>query len=387
MAEQNQDGQEKTEEPTPRRLEKAREEGQVARSRELTTMGVLLAGTGYLAVLGHQLAADLAEIMRNGLNLSPERARSAQSLFLYFEEMLYASFIALAPFLVVVLAAAALSPMLLGGWSFSTKAMAFKFERMDPIKGLKKIFALRGLMELGKALAKFAVVLAMLVALLWWQGGDYLALGRSDPKSDLVEAAELIAWAFLILSLALVVIAAVDVPFQIWDHTRQLRMTKQEVKDEYKETEGKPEVKSKIASLQREAAMRRMMESVPQADVVVTNPTHYAVALRYKEGAMGAPVLVAKGRDLTARRIRELAAEHGVPILRAPLLARAVYASVELDREIPQGLYLAVAQVLAYVFQLRRARSEGGPSPAPPDPDHLPVPEEFLERRPPGRRA
>lgn len=374
MAERD-DAQERTEQATPRRREQAREKGQIPRSRELNTMGVLLMGCAGLLLLGPGMLQSLMDIMRWGFSLAPGQAIDVAVLPIMLEEALLAGVWALAPFLLVVLIAALLAPLALGGWSFAGSALGFKWERLDPVKGLGRVFGLRGLMELAKALVKFVLVAGVAVLLLWEQLDELMALGRQPLRAALTDAASLVALSLLVLCGALVFIAAVDVPFQLWQHGRQLRMTRQEIKEEFKETEGKPEVKSRIRNLQREVAQRRMMGEVPKADVIVTNPTHYAVALRYDPDVMAAPRLVAKGADLVALRIRQVGDRHGVTIVSAPALARAIYATTRLEHEIPVGLYLAVAQVLAYVFQLRRYREDGGEAPVPLT--ELPIPDEF----------
>jgi flagellar biosynthetic protein FlhB len=279
------------------------------------------------------------------------------------------------PFLTLLLVAALVSPLVLGGWTLSSESVAFKPERLNPVQGLRRLISLNGLAELAKALAKFVVLAGATGLFLWSEMDRLLHLGRQPLAPALADAADILGSAFLVLCGALVLIAAVDVPYQFWQHRYRLRMSRQELKEEYKETEGKPEVKSRIRNLQREIARRRMMQEVPKADVVVTNPTHYAVALRYVAETMTAPRLVAKGADLVALRIRDLAAEHGVPVIGAPPLARALYNNTRLNQEIPAGLYLAVAQVLAYVFALQRYRTHGGQAPAPPA--DLPVPDEL----------
>jgi len=231
-------------------------------------------------------------------------------------------------------------------------------------------------MELAKALAKFVLILGLAVFLLWWKIDDLLGVGRSGLIPALGEGANLILTSFLIISAATILIAAVDVPFQFWEHNRQLKMTKQELKDELKETEGRPEVKSQLRALQQELAYRRMMEEVPKADVIVTNPAHYAVALRYDQATMRAPRVVAKGVDLVAERIKQLGKQHKVILFPAPMLARSLYYSTRIDQEIPAGLYLAVAQVLAYIFQLLESRRvQDVPIPSPPK--DLPIPDEL----------
>lgn len=236
------------------------------------------------------------------------------------------------------------------------------------------MFGSHGAMELLKALAKFALIGAMIIALLWGKSGELMHLGIETPGAALAHAGSMLAWAFLLITLPLAVVVMVDVPFQLWQHAKQLRMTRQEVRDEMKETDGSPEVKARIRKLQRELAERRMMAEVPKADVIITNPAHYSVALRYDQGTMRAPRLVAKGRDLIAAEIRRVAVEANVTCVQAPPLARAVYHGVELNQEVPAALYKAVAQVLAYVYQLRMARQEHGVEPDFPD---LAIPEEW----------
>ncbi|MCP4041718.1 MAG: flagellar biosynthesis protein FlhB [Gammaproteobacteria bacterium] len=371
------DSQEKTEQATPRRLQKAKEKGQVSRSKELTTMGVLVLGAIGLLTFGPGILEGMATVMRFCFVLTPAQIRDENMILHMLIEAVFTMGILVTPFFVLVIAAMLLSSLALGGWSFAVSAMEFKWEKMDPVKGLKRVFGLRGLMELGKALAKFIIVAIVAVLLLWTQLDDLLILGRQPLTLALGNATHMIAWSFLIVCSALILIAAVDVPFQLWEHARQLKMSRQEVKDEYKETEGKPEVKSKIRNLQREVAQRRMMEEVPNADVIVTNPTHFAVALRYDPETMPAPILVAKGADLVAARIRQVGANNRITLVSAPILARALYFNARLDQEIPTGLYVAVAQVLAYVFQLKNYSREGGMKPVPINPDTLEVPDEL----------
>ena len=279
---------------------------------------------------------------------------------------------AIAPFLLILLAASIIGPVSLGGWIFSAEAMAPKASRMNPLAGLKRMFSVQALVELLKALAKFILILLVgLFVLSAWQG-DLLSLVHEPIESAILHAMTVVGWSALWMSCGLILIAAVDVPFQLWSSKQKLMMTKQEVRDEYKDSEGKPEVKQRIRQLQREMAERRMMQSVPDADVVITNPTHFAVALKYDPAKGSAPVLLAKGGDFTALKIREIATEHKVMVLESPALARAVFYSTELDQEIPAGLYLAIAQVLAYVYQLRQYQAGKGKRPGPlPD---VPIP-------------
>ena len=374
MAEENDNSQEKTEEATPRRLEKAREDGQTARSKELATMAVLLAGAGGLLIFGKGLAISLEQIMRGAFVL--ERGEIFDTRFMSTQLIgsAWEATAAVSPLLLLLLIASIAGPIGIGGLLFSGKAIAPKLNRMDPFKGLKRMFSARSLVELVKALAKVGLVLAVALLILNLRTGDLLSISEEPAVPAMVHVLWTLGWSFFFLSCATIVIAAIDVPFQIYDHQKKLRMTKQEVKDEYKDTEGKPEVKGKIRQLQREMAQRRMMQDVPTADVVITNPTHYAVALKYDQKSMGAPVVVAKGSDEVAFKIMEIAREHKVEVLRTPPLTRAVYHNTKIGEEIPDGLYMAVAQVLAYIFQLRQFRKGHAAKPTMPK---LPIPRDM----------
>jgi flagellar biosynthetic protein FlhB len=366
-------GQERTERATPRKQQESRDKGIVPRSRELNTVALLVAGSAGALMLGGGVIASLGDLMRTSFRFDHARATDAAGLTAALGDGFFAAFNALLPLLGLLIVITLVASVAIGGLHFSPKALSFQWERVSPMKGMARMFSAQALMELVKALAKFLLVGAIAVAWLWHEAPAFLALGELPAETGLAEAAHLIGWAFLVVSLGTILIAAVDVPFQLWSHARQLRMTKQEVRDELKETDGKPEVKAQVRRMQREMAQRRMMQEVPKADVIVTNPTHYAVALRYDAGRMRAPRVVAMGADLVALRIRELGREHRVPLFEAPPLARALYFSAELNQEIPEGLYLAVAQVLAYVFQLREAR----PGAAPKAPGDLPIPPEL----------
>lgn len=374
MAEENEDGQEKTEQATPKREHEAREEGQVARSRELSTMAALMVAAISFYMIGGRMISDIESMMHGFLGIQRQWAFDPHAIPLALSTMAEDFLLMLLPFLMIMLVISLLSPLALGGWSLSTKAMAFKPERLDPIKGLSRVFAKRGLMELLKALAKFALITGMAGLFIWTHLDELLLVGSSSIHEGLRHATSLSLQAFLIIGFSTVLIAIVDVPFQLWDNANKLKMTKQEVKEEMKQTEGRPEVRSRIRTLQQEVASRRMMEEVPKADVIVTNPDHYAVALRYEQGSMGAPRLVAKGVNETAARIRDLAAKHAITVLRTPPLARALYFSTRIGDEIPEGLYVAVAQVLAYVYRLREQAAGEAPPPAPVD---LPIPDEL----------
>lgn len=374
MAE-NENDQERTEEPTAKKLQEAREKGQVPRSRELGTVAMLLFGSGALLILGGIMGDRLAALFRRALSLGPDRIFSEHALERALADSWVEALLALFPFATVMMVVSLLPSLALGGWIWSGQALTPDWKRINPLSGLKRLLGVQGLAELGKALAKVGLVGALAWALFDNVVEDVLRLGHRDVQGAVVESMELAGWVLLKLSAVLVIVAAIDVPFQLWQHRRKLRMTRQELREESKLTEGNPEVKGRIRQLQREVANRRMMAEVPKADVIVTNPQHFAVALRYDAKGMGAPRVIAKGTDLVAGRIRALAASHRVPLFAAPPLARALYYSTELNQEIPAGLYLAVAKVLAYVYQLRTDMEP------PLPPEDLQVPEEFLRPR------
>ncbi len=369
------DGQERTEQATPKRLQESKEKGQVPRSKELGTVATLLTAAGMFIAIGDNMLTGLADLLVHNFTLSREEVFDSGILFSRFLNTVIEALSILAPFFIMLALAAVVASIALGGWNFSAQAMSFKWDKLDPVKGLGRVFSWRGLVEMFKGLAKFVLVATAAILLLSFQGDHFLALGGEPLPMALAHTGDLLTWSFLAISSVLLLVVAIDVPFQLWDHARQLKMTRQEVKEEGKQTEGSPEVKGKQRRLQMEVAQRRMMEEVPKADVVVTNPTHYAVALRYDQEAMGAPVVVAKGADLIAQQIRSIAREHQVPVLEAPPLARAIYHSTELNAPIPEGLYRAVAQVLAYVYHLRQGPIYNREGQAP-DLD-LPIPEEF----------
>lgn len=366
---------ERTEPASPRRIEQAREKGQVARSRELTTVAILLAAGGSLIFMGGGMMEHMRALMRNSLTLdrsvifNPEQM--LQQLHLHSLDIL----LAILPFLGLMMVVTVASSVMISGWLFTVQALAPDFSRLDPLKGFTRIISWSGMVEMLKAVAKSALIGGVALWVVWQDVEGVVSLVAEPLEAGLPHLARLVGFNFMAVAGSMLLIVAIDVPFQLWNHSRQLKMTKEEVRQEAKETEGDPHVKARIRQLQREAARRRMMAEVPKADVIVTNPTHYAVALRYQEGRMGAPQVVAKGAALLAQRIRELGEENHVPILEAPPLARALYRHAELGQEIPAKLYTAVAEVLAYVYQLRRYRTYGGT--APETPRELPVPPEL----------
>lgn len=362
--------QEKTEQPTPKRLADARRKGQIARSRDLTTMlmmlgaGLTLAATG--AWTGTRLLTLMAEIFsqdRMAL-FNPEMAIDT------FYGAIIDALLALTPFFVAMTLIALASPLALGGWAMSGEAIKFDPSRLDPVKGMGRVFGVRGLTEMLKALAKFVVVGLVAGIMLWVKLDEISALAQHEVSPAIRETFSLVLFSFFVVSAGTILIALVDVPLQMWQHTKQLKMSRQELKEEFKDTDGRPEVKGRIRQMQQEMAQRRMMEDVPKADVVITNPTHFSVAIRYDSENMGAPRVVASGADETAFAIRRVANEHAVPLLEAPMLARALFHTTKVGDEVPRELYLAVAQVLAYVFQIK----EGTDGLVAPDPD---VPPEY----------
>lgn len=357
------DGQERTEDATPRRLQQAREKGQVARSKELASVSVLVVGSVALMWFGDALARGLYSVMGRLFNLSREEIFDHVKLFDIALGSLTSLLMPLLLILITLFIAAVAGAAGVGGISFSMEAAMPKASKMNPLSGLKRMVGLQSWVELIKSILKVALVSGMAFYLIDAAKEDLFQLSMDVYPQNIFHALDILLNFILLISCSLLVVVAIDIPFQIWQHANQLKMTKQEVKDEYKDTEGKPEVKGRIRMLQREAAQRRMMSEVPQADVIVTNPEHFSVALRYKQDTDRAPIVVAKGTDHMALKIREIAREHDIYVIPAPPLARALYHSTELEQQIPDGLFTAVAQVLAYVFQLKQYRKRGGERP------------------------
>lgn len=374
------EGQERTEEATPRRLEKAREEGQVARSRELGAAFVVIAGIAVLMVMGEGLTITLEDIFRDNFSLDARDAHDEAMMFAHLRLALLETIKTLAPFFMFLLVAGIASSAVMGGVLFSGKALMPKFSRLNPLEGIKRMFSVKALVELVKSILKVSVLTGIALLVLNNAADDLFLMGNQAVVPAMAHAMDLLTWSTLYICAGLILIAAVDVPYQLWDYAQNLKMTMQQVKDEMKDIEGKPEVKGRIRQLQREMARRRMMQAVPEADVVITNPTHFAVALKYDTKGSGAPVLVAKGVDVLALKIREIANAHKVAVVEAPALARAVYFTTEVDQEIPQRLYVAVARVLAYVFQLRSYRPGKGRKPILPNELGVPSDLRFEDR-------
>jgi flagellar biosynthetic protein FlhB len=360
-------GAERTEQATPKRLEEARKKGQVPRSTELSMAAVCIAAAAAIYTLGGGAAGKFAELMRGALAISPQQAVGEGVIWPALMDAGLRAVLIVLPILGATFFAALAAPLAIGGWNFSGQALMPQFSKLNPAAGLGRMFSARGTVELGKGIAKVLVVSLIGWVLLKGMTPQMMGLSSEPLQGAIGHSAALVGYALLVLCFGLVAIAAFDVPFQLWQHSRDLKMTREEVKEEYKESEGSPETRGRIREAQRALARGRMLQEVPKADVVITNPTHYAVALRYDEARNRAPIVVAKGSDLLAAKIREIAAENGVPLVAAPPLARALFRSVELGHEVPAALYVTVAQVLTYVYQLKAAREHGAAPPAPPN--------------------
>ncbi|MBV2235143.1 MAG: flagellar type III secretion system protein FlhB [Sterolibacterium sp.] len=366
---------ERTEPASSRRLEQAREDGRVPNSRELSAFMVLLAGVSILWMMGGWFAQQAKQLLRHGLSFGRDQAFDSHALSNAFLSLSVEAMVLLAPLFLVAVVGALAGPLMLGGVVFSSKALAPDFNRINPLSGLKRIFSVQGPAELVKSVLKALLVGSVVYWVVAHQQGALFALLSQPLERSVISFVDILLFAMLALVSGVALIAAIDVPFQLWQYHSKLRMTKEEVRQEHKEQEGDPQVKGRIRSQQREMARRRMMADVPKADVVVTNPTHFAVALKYDSGQMGAPQVIAKGINLVAQNIRELAAAHEVPLLEAPPLARALYRHCDIGEQIPAALYSAVAEVMAYVYQLQQALA--GDALPPQAPQALPVPAEL----------
>jgi flagellar biosynthetic protein FlhB len=375
MADSDQSSEDRTLEPSARRLEKARSEGQVPRSRDLSHLMILGTAALGFSLLGSSFADSCRHILTRGLTFDLASATEPSRMGGRLAELALDGVRAALPMLAAMMAASLAAPLLIGGWNFALDTVAPRFERLDPIQGIQRLFSLSSLVDLGKVL---------LVAVLLSLVGASFIMGHMEQLQDLAlqslpsAAAQLttiLMSAFTVMAATLAVTAAIDVPWQMFRYRDRMMMTFQEAKQEDKEMQGDPRLRQRVRSAAREMARKRMMAAVPSADVVITNPTHFAVALKYSESMNRAPRVVAKGMDELAARIRELAAENGVPQLEAPPLARALYRHVEIGAEIPAALYTAVAQVLAYVYQLRRYRDGEGARPT--EPRDIEVPDGF----------
>lgn len=370
------DSGEKTEEPTAKKLSDARKKGQIARSKDLGTMFVLVGSAFALMLMGNALVQALSTMMKRLFTLSRQETMDVHALSsVVLSGSSAVVFPMLAIFFIIILAAF-IGNTMLGGMAFSWEAMAPKANRLSPFAGFKRMFGVQAAVELLKSIMKFFVVFFVAFTLLSGLFEQILGLSLEATPTNFEHAVNMLLWMFLALALSIGIIVAIDAPYQVWNHTRQLKMTKQEIKDEYKSTEGNPEIKGRIKQTQYEMSQRRMMSEVPNSDVVITNPTHYSVALKYDPNVGGAPKLVAKGLDEMAMHIRTIAKEHGVEIIQSAALARSLYYTAEVDQDIPEELYAAVAQVLAFIFQLNEHKKGRGKRPIPIA-KTLPIPDEF----------
>lgn len=370
--------QEKTEPASARRIEQAREDGRVPQSRELSAFLVLLAGISVFWTLGGWMKDHATGLMRRALSFDQVQAFDQYAMMQAFLWRALDALLIVAPVFLLAMVAAVAGPLMLGGVLFSAKALTPDFKRMNPISGVGRIFSMHGVGEMIKAILKALLVGGVVYWVVSRQYGSLFAMLMQPLSGALTAFAEVVLFALLSLIAGVALIAAIDVPFQLWQYYKNLRMTREELRQEHKEQEGDPQLKGRIRSQQREIARRRMMSEVPQADVVVTNPTHFAVALKYDAARMKAPQVVAKGMNQVAARIRELAREHQVPLLEAPPLARALHRHCELEAEVPASLYTAVAEVMAYVHQLNQYRAGAPQFKEPPQqPQNLAVPSEM----------
>ncbi|QTH71074.1 flagellar biosynthesis protein FlhB [Pseudoalteromonas xiamenensis] len=369
-------GQERTEEPTSKKIDEARKKGQIARSKELGTTFVLIFSAIALLMYGPGIAKGLYNLMGRMLTLNRNETYDTTKMFAVWGSAFSELIFPMAMFVFVVALAGIIGNTLLGGFNFSWEAASPKPSKMSPMKGIKRMFGAQAGIELIKAILKFSLVAGFAILLIQGYFYEILHLSIESPPQSIVHALEILAWMFLALSCTLVIISAIDAPYQSYNHHKQLKMTLQEVKDEYKNSEGDPMIKGRIRRLQREMSRRRMIQDVPDADVVVTNPTHYSVALKYDTEKAGAPMVIAKGVDELAMQIRKVAIGNDVPIVESPALTRSLYHTTEVGDQIPEQLFTAVAQVLAYVFQLKRFNKGRGKRPVPlkkelPIPDNL----------------
>jgi len=368
-------GQERTEEPTDKKISESRKKGQVARSKELGTTFVLIFSAIALLMYGPAIAKGLYNIMGRGLTLNRNETYDTTKMFAVWGEMLSELFFPMAMFVFIITIAGIVGNTLLGGYNFSWEAAAPKASKMSPMKGIKRMLGPQAAIELVKSILKFVLVAGFAILLIQMFFYEILHLSIEQIPSSIIHALEILAWMFLALSCTMIIISAIDAPYQSYNHHKQLKMTLQEVKDEYKNSEGDPQIKARIRRTQREMSQRRMMQDVPDADVVVTNPTHYSVALKYDTEKAGAPIVLAKGVDELAMQIRKIAKGNEVPIVESPILTRSLYHTTEVGDQIPDQLFTAVAQVLAYVFQLKRYQKGRGRKPTNLS-KNLPIPDD-----------
>ncbi|MCK5888755.1 MAG: flagellar biosynthesis protein FlhB [Methylococcales bacterium] len=373
----SEDTGDKTEEPTAKKIADARKKGQVPRSKELNTfVSLITAGTMFL-IVGRSVAEGLVQLMRQQFSLDRALFFDEASVTTLFSQVLRDGFLLVIPLMLVLTIVALLTPMMMGGWHFSMDSMSPKPSKMNPFKGLKRMFGPQGWMELLKSVIKTTVVFFVAGRLLLLYLNDFMSLSSLSLVDALNKAGDIIPVGFLIVSSTLILVVVIDVPYQLWHHKKQLKMSKQDIKDEHKQQEGSSDIKGQLRKKQMEMAQARMMDEVATAHVIITNPTHVAIALRYDVDGSGAPTVVAKGADFVAAQIRNRAMGVDIPLVSTPPLARALFYATELGEEIPEGLFHAVAQVLAYVFQLKTAKAND--TNKPPLPTGLDIPRHFRQ--------
>jgi flagellar biosynthetic protein FlhB len=366
---------EKSEQASAQRLDKARSEGDIPRSRELDTCVLLFTAGLSIWGLGGYLGSAMKDMLSAGLRFDSKLAFNTEASLVRSSDQVIELLVAFAPLGLAFMVAALAAPILVGGWNFNTSTLVPNLERLDPIKGIGKLFSVNSLVELVKSIAKTILIGAVAYFVISLDFAQLVTLSLVPVEVALAETSLFLIQSFIFIAGALIVIALVDVPYQLYRYAENHKMSRQELKQESREGNGSPEIKAKLRQQQREMSRRRMMSNIQKADVIITNPTHYSVAIQYKEGDMRAPVLLAKGTDTLALRIREIAKEHEILILESPKLARAIYANTELDSEIPESLYLAVAEILAFVFQVNNFNGRSGAYPT--QPHHIFVPDEL----------
>ncbi len=357
---------EKTEKPTPRRIQQAREEGNVPRSRELSIFAILVFGFAGFWMLSSWILARADALIIKGLKLDKFITNDSSLMMDHLGEMFVDGLILISPIFVILIVASFISPFALKSIIFSTKALIPKFERLNPIEGIKRLFSLMSLMELGKAILKTALLGGIGLVLLWKDRAELLSLNSEDVYRAIGHSGNLVMWSIMIIVASLIIVVVIDVPFQVWNYYDKLKMTIEEIKKEMKEMDGNPFVKSRRRAIASQLSRGQMISAVPGSDVIVTNPTHYAIALSYKDG-MSAPKVVAMGVDNMALKIREVAKENKIAIIEAPPLARALYKYTDVNQEIPQEFYQSVAEVIGYTYQLKKWEKSGGQYPLPPE--------------------
>ncbi|WP_019027029.1 flagellar biosynthesis protein FlhB [Colwellia piezophila] len=370
------DSGEKTEEPTAKKLTDARKKGQIARSKDLGTFFVLVGSACAMLLMGKSLATSMAAMMSQLFSLSRAEAMDINALFKVINDGVSQVVAPLLWIFFIIMLAAFVGNTLLGGMSFSWEATMPKASKLSPAAGFKRMFGVQAAVELVKSILKFFVVFIVAFLLLTGLFEEILGLSRETVPANFEHATTMLLWMFLVLALSIGLIVIIDAPYQVWNHNRQLKMTKQEIKDEHKSTEGSPEIKGRIRRTQYEMSQRRMMADVPNSDVVITNPSHFSIALKYDSVLGGAPVLSAKGVDEMALHIRTIAKEHHIEIIQSPALARSLYYTAEVGDDIPEELFAAVAQVLAFIFQLNEHKKGNAKKPIPVAKE-LPIPDEF----------